>query len=175
MQTRCQNPVQTPFLSLADQLPFVPAGAPAAGPRTLPVGVRLASMGSLLLWLPPEGPLPDPPDPCAPLLDLLLQLLLRLNRPLIQPCRPMLSLATSCGSRTWGAGGCMESRAATAKGLVSTAAAAAATVAAAAANAAASLSGLWPLCTYRVIERRCKRRRDKQAAAAAHRERGEMC
>jgi hypothetical protein len=61
--------------------------------------------------------------------DLLLKLLLRLNRLLIQPVRPKLSLWADA-SRSWGAGGCIGSRAATEKGL---------SAAAAAATAAASL------------------------------------
>jgi hypothetical protein len=122
---------------------------PAAGPLTLPLGTsRPTPAGSLLLWLPPEGPLPDPPDPTTPLPDLLL-LLLRLNRPVIQPALPKLSLCRRAASRCcWGAGGCIGSRDATVKGV---------SAAAAAATAAASLSVRWLR----------ERRTDRKAAGAA--------
>lgn len=101
------------------------------GPRTLPLCTSTTPAGSLLVWLPPDGPLPEPPDPTAPLLDLLLQLLLlRLNKLAIQPVRPKLSLCTEA-SRSCGAGGGIGIWEAREKGF---------SAAAAAATAAASLS-----------------------------------
>lgn len=133
---RHPKPPNTPIAHTAHwPLPVpVPVRVAAAGPRTLPVGASAAApAGSLLLWLPPDGPLPEPPEPSTPLPDLLLQLLLRRNRLLIQPVRPKLSLCTN-DSRSWGAGGCIGSCSATEKGV---------SAAAAAATAAASLSVRW--------------------------------